>query len=77
VNAQQQRYGAADVHAVFAGARNVLVVKGKKSQRFAAGDDGLGTAALGPTGNLRAPTLRVGKQWIVGFQEQAWAELFG
>lgn len=29
-------------------------------------------AMLGPTGNLRAPTLRVGKTVLVGFDEDAY-----
>ena len=29
---------------------------------------------LGPTGNLRAPTLRVGKQLIVGFDEGMYCQ---
>lgn len=32
---------------------------------------------LGPTGNLRAPTLRKGKTLIVGFDEATYQELFG
>jgi hypothetical protein len=28
---------------------------------------------LGPTGNLRAPCLRVGKTVLVGFNEEAYA----
>ena len=31
---------------------------------------------LGPTGNLRAPTLRVGKTVIVGFNDEAYASVF-
>ena len=30
---------------------------------------------LGPTGNLRAPTLRVGKQLIVGFEEDMYRQV--
>lgn len=30
---------------------------------------------LGPTGNLRAPTLRVGKQLIVGFNEEMYRQM--
>ena len=30
---------------------------------------------LGPTGNLRAPTARVGKTLLVGFNESAYALL--
>ncbi len=31
---------------------------------------------LGPTGNLRAPTLLVGKQMIVGFNEEMYDDVF-
>ena len=32
---------------------------------------------LGPTGNLRAPTLRKGKTLIVGFNEETYRGLLG
>ena len=32
---------------------------------------------LGPTGNLRAPTLRKGKTLIVGFHEETYQKVFG
>ena len=32
---------------------------------------------LGPTGNLRAPTIRRGKTLFVGFNEEAYRELEG
>ncbi len=32
---------------------------------------------LGPTGNLRAPTLRLGKTLVVGFSEPMYVEIFG
>ena len=32
---------------------------------------------LGPTGNLRAPTLRKGKTLIVGFNEEMYDDLVG
>lgn len=32
---------------------------------------------LGPTGNLRAPTLRRGRTLIVGFDEATYARVFG
>lgn len=37
----------------------------------------LAKVALGPTGNLRAPAVRVGTSWYVGFNEEAYAERFG
>lgn len=35
-------------------------------------DEELAAAVLGPTGNLRAPALRVGQTWLVGFNEEAY-----
>lgn len=34
-------------------------------------------AFLGPTGNLRAPTLVVGDSVLVGFNEGAYEDVFG
>ncbi len=31
---------------------------------------------LGPTGNLRAPTLRIGKTLIVGFDQDTYQQVF-
>jgi arsenate reductase-like glutaredoxin family protein len=35
------------------------------------------TLLLGPTGNLRAPTLRKGRKLIVGFDEATYKSLLG
>jgi hypothetical protein len=40
-------------------------------------DDTLASYLLGPSGNLKAPTLRMGKMLLVGFGEQAYREIFG
>ncbi len=32
---------------------------------------------LGPTGNLRAPTLRAGKTVLVGFSEEVFEDALG
>ena len=32
---------------------------------------------IGPTGNLRAPTARIGKTLVVGFNEEMYRELLG
>lgn len=34
--------------------------------------DAAAAAMLGPTGNLRAPTLKVGRTLIVGFDEDSY-----
>jgi hypothetical protein len=56
----------------------VIVAKGKKVDEFQpggrAGRDVV-DAMLGPTGNLRAPTLRVGKTVLVGFDEETYGRV--
>lgn len=37
-------------------------------------DDELTKLMLGPTGNLRAPTLKIGKTVLVGFSADVYAE---
>ena len=58
----------------------MIVSKGKKVSEFKpagkAGKD-LVDAMLGPTGNLRAPTLRSGKTVLVGFNEDVFGERLG
>jgi arsenate reductase-like glutaredoxin family protein len=55
----------------------LVVAKGKKISRFKEGElnssEAL-AAMLGPTGNLRAPTLRVGKTLVVGFNDEIYTE---
>ncbi len=38
-------------------------------------DDTLLAQMLGPTGNLRAPTIRKGKTLLVGFHEETYASV--
>lgn len=60
----------------------MIVGKGKKVTTFDLAKDppspaDLAMAVLGPTGNLRAPSLRIGKTWLVGFNEEIYADHFG
>jgi hypothetical protein len=59
---------------------HVLVARGKNVVRFDMKNDPpdvgtLLTHLLGPTGNLRAPTLRKGKMLLVGFSEAAYRQV--
>ena len=40
-------------------------------------DNTLAAAILGPTGNLKAPTLRIGDTLLVGFNAEAYKKVFG
>lgn len=65
--------------ALLRSAETVHVAKGARVVTFRMksappSDDDL-AVAIGPTGNLRAPTMRVGKVMIVGFSEAVLDEV--
>lgn len=58
-------------------ASTVIVAKGKMVTSFSMTEDQpddmmLLTHMLGPTGNLRAPTIRNGKTLLVGFNDEVY-----
>ena len=73
------KLGRKEAAALAKGAATVIVAKGKKLSEFKGGTAGKGVvdAMLGPTGNLRAPTIRRGKTVLVGFNEEAFAARLG
>jgi arsenate reductase-like glutaredoxin family protein len=82
VNARQTSLGADDalalarsVDQIFATRGNGVVhvdLRGKQTD-----DAALKKLLLGPTGKLRAPTLRVGKTLLVGFHRDTYANVLG
>jgi hypothetical protein len=55
----------------------VSVAKGKKVQKFTAVADekaAILQQAMGPSGNLRAPTYRVRDRYIIGFNAELYEE---
>ncbi len=74
-----RKLGRDDAVALLAKARRLVVAKGKKVQAFdidgAPSGDAV-EAMLGPTGNLRAPTIVVGKTVLVGFDESMFDAVF-
>lgn len=67
-----------DAAALAAEANKLIVAKGKKVSTFdikgVASSDAL-DAMLGPTGNLRAPTMKVGKTLVVGFNDETYRQV--
>lgn len=62
--------------------KEVYAAKGKKVVHFnlkkdKPNDDELAKVLLGPTGNLRAPALRIGKTLLIGFDEETYQKVFG
>ena len=71
----------ADALALLTGINEIYATKGKKVIHLNLAKDKPDTATLeslliGPSGNLRAPTIRQGKTLIVGFDEETYAKLF-
>lgn len=55
----------------------MTVAKGKKFQRFenVAGEkEELMKQVMGPSGNLRAPTYRVGDDFVIGFNADLYTD---
>lgn len=68
-----RKLGRDDAAALAQNASKLIVSKGKKVTEFKVGKDVSDEAIdamLGPTGNLRAPTMIVGKTLVVGFNEE-------
>lgn len=82
VNAKKERLGEKDALALAKTVNDIYVAKGKKVVHLNIKKDKPDKATLvklllGPTGNLRAPTLRKGKTLVVGFNAETYQELFG
>lgn len=79
VDARKTKYGEDDLPDLFGDAKEIVVAKGKKVLRFKPGTDewaDVAKAAIGRSGNLRAPTVRVGKRVLVGYGDPAWEAFF-
>jgi hypothetical protein len=74
-----RKLAAKDAAALAVKASRIIVAKGKKVTEFPGGKAGKAVveAMLGPTGNLRAPTLRRGKTVLVGFDEEVFEKILG
>jgi arsenate reductase-like glutaredoxin family protein len=80
VDANKQKQGRADALALARTADTIHVARGKKVVTFhmkkdKPDDETLLSHLLGPTGNLRAPTIRNGKTLYVGFNEDVYKNL--
>jgi hypothetical protein len=81
-DASKERRGRDEALRLARAADKVMVARGKKVVTFdmkkdPPDDDTLAAHLLGPTGNLKAPTLRKGTTLLVGFNEQAYREVLG
>ncbi len=80
VDARKNVLKADEAWKIFQNADNVHVGRGRKTVVYspeAASKEELLKVSLGRTGNLRAPTLRVGKNVYVGYNDAMYEELTG
>ena len=66
--------------ATVTGASTILVARGKKLLRFDTANtdpDALAAVILGRSGTLRAPAIRVGDTFLVGYHAEGYEEVFG
>lgn len=78
IDAKKQTYTGADVWNAFAGAEKIYVASGKKIIEFnPASDDreDILKKITGRTGNLRAPTLKCGNIFYVGYNTDMYEQL--
>lgn len=78
VDARTVRFGRAAAIQLARGATKVIATRGRGAVEFdmrgnPPDDDQLARALLGPTGNLKAPTIRIGKRMVVGFNAATFA----
>lgn len=77
IDAGKQKFDADATWSMLKNAGRVSIAKGKKYETFSPAKDGkeiILKKAMGPSGNLRAPTLRVGNDYIIGFNPDLYAE---
>ena len=82
IDAKKERKGAEEALALLKGMTKMFVAKGKKVtevdlKKDRPDDVTLAKLMLGPTGNLRAPTMKVGKTVLVGFNADKYEDIFG
>jgi len=78
IDARKERLGPAAALRLARSVRHVFVARGKKFMHFDMKADPPGDAELkrhliGPSGNLRAPTVRAGDRLFVGFHPDEFA----
>ncbi len=80
VEARKQKIEGDDAWAVLGSAKELVVGRGKKFQIFDPKKDDkepILKVCLGRTGNLRAPTLKMGDRVVVGFNDDMYEQFVG
>jgi arsenate reductase-like glutaredoxin family protein len=81
-DATKIKYPAEEAKKLLEGMTKLIALKGTKIVVFdlkksPPDDETLFSHLIGPTGNLRAPTVKVGKTLVVGFNEEGYRDVLG
>ena len=81
IDAKKDVHQKPEAEKLIASASFIYAAKGKKivevdRKKTDLTDEEILKLVLGPTGNLRAPTLVAGKKMVVGFNEEMYSTLF-
>ncbi len=77
-DARKEKIEGAQAWELFQTASEVLIAKGKKILHLNPGEtdkETVLTSALGRSGTLRAPTLKIGNKFLVGFNEELYSAI--
>lgn len=82
IDAKKERKGPDEALEIAGAANRVIIARGKKILDYDMKKDppteaDLLKGMIGPSGNLRAPTIVTGKTVLVGFHPEAYEEIFG
>lgn len=80
VEARKHKIEGDDAWKLLGSAEEVIIGRGKKFQVFHPADgsrEDILKVSLGRTGNLRAPTLKIGNRVVVGFNEDMYRQYVG
>lgn len=79
-DARKERFSKDDLHELFRDCERVIAIRRKQRHEFdlarGRSSDELADAVIGPTGGLRAPTIKVGSTALVGYDEAEWSAFF-
>jgi hypothetical protein len=80
-NARREPLGPAQARSLLAQVDEIYAARGRTVERVVVkgrrlDDATVARVLMGPTGNLRAPTLRVGRRLLVGFDEETYRRVF-
>jgi arsenate reductase-like glutaredoxin family protein len=81
-DATKEKLGPKEALKLARGVSRIVAAKGKKLvtldlKKDRPTDEELLSVLLGPSGNLRAPTLKAGSTLLIGFEEGAYSEVLG